>query len=429
MLAAAAADVAGIGSSLSEANAAAAAFTTRVIPAAEDEVSVAIASLFSSHGTAFQALSAQAAAFHSRFVQALNAGAGAYASTEAANAGLLQTVAQALPVPNVAVSINGFTLLQLGSATATSGTPGDLAIALGMNSAASATTANLLSGVTSHSIAIAMGTGSTASAGFNGNHDTAIAMGAGSTASAGAGNHDIATAMGTGSTASAGFNGNHDTATVMGTDSTASAGFNGSQDRATVNGNMLTATATGLNHSTDIEAPYGLRAHLEQLIEDPSLLVPNAAISAFGHPLVQLGTAHATSGFGDLAVAVGANSDATTGGGVFNCAFALGGGSDATANPGFFGGGEFDTAIAVGTNDVAVAGGSTPFWPPGGPVPLVSVLPRPSSFDTAFVLGTGSTAGATYGNHNLAAVFGNVQTATATGANRLVDIVTPFGTL
>ena len=34
----------------------------------------------------YQALSAQAAAFHQQFVQALNAGAGAYASTEAANA-------------------------------------------------------------------------------------------------------------------------------------------------------------------------------------------------------------------------------------------------------------------------------------------------------------------------------------------------------
>ena len=226
MLAAAAADVAGIGSSLNEANAAAAASTTKVIPAAADEVSAAIASLFSSHGTAFQALSAQAAAFHSWFVQALNSAEGAYAAAEAANAGLLQTVAQALPVPNVAVSINGFTLLQLGSATATSGTPWDLAIALGMNSAASATAAN-------HSIAIAMGTGSTASAGFNGNHDIAIAMG-------------------TGSTAFAGFNGNHDIATVMGAGSTASAGFNGNHDTATVNGNMLTATATGGNHLTDI---------------------------------------------------------------------------------------------------------------------------------------------------------------------------------
>ena len=78
---AAAADVAGIGSSLREASAAAAAPTTAVAAAAGDEVSAAISALFSSHGKAFQMLSAQAAAFHSHFVQALSAGAGAYSST------------------------------------------------------------------------------------------------------------------------------------------------------------------------------------------------------------------------------------------------------------------------------------------------------------------------------------------------------------
>ena len=56
MLAAAAADVAGIGSSLSEANGAAAASTTRVVAAGGDEVSAATASLFSSHGKVFQGL-------------------------------------------------------------------------------------------------------------------------------------------------------------------------------------------------------------------------------------------------------------------------------------------------------------------------------------------------------------------------------------
>ena len=40
----------------------------------------------------FQALSAQAAAFHAQFVQALNAGAGSYAAAEAANASPLQAV-------------------------------------------------------------------------------------------------------------------------------------------------------------------------------------------------------------------------------------------------------------------------------------------------------------------------------------------------
>jgi triacylglycerol lipase len=85
MLAAAAADVAGIGSSLSEANAAAATRTTGVLAAAEDEVSAAVAAVFSAHGQGFQALSAQAAAFHAEFVQALKSGAGSYASGEAAN--------------------------------------------------------------------------------------------------------------------------------------------------------------------------------------------------------------------------------------------------------------------------------------------------------------------------------------------------------
>ena len=61
---AAAAEVAGIGSSLTVAHAAAASPTTAVVAAAGDEVSSAIAALFSSHGQSFQALSAQAAEFH-----------------------------------------------------------------------------------------------------------------------------------------------------------------------------------------------------------------------------------------------------------------------------------------------------------------------------------------------------------------------------
>ena len=116
----AASDLSSIGSTLTEANGAAATSTTSVVAAAEDEVSAAVASLFSSHGKAFQMLSAQAAEFHSQFVQALNAGAGAYAGTEAANAGPLQTLeqtlAQDLPAPNLAVSVGGLTLLQSGSA-------------------------------------------------------------------------------------------------------------------------------------------------------------------------------------------------------------------------------------------------------------------------------------------------------------------------
>ncbi|CKN20981.1 PE-PGRS family protein [Mycobacterium tuberculosis] len=56
-------DLAGIGASLTAANAAAAVPTSGLLAAAGDEVSAAIAALFSSHGQQYQAMSAQAAAF------------------------------------------------------------------------------------------------------------------------------------------------------------------------------------------------------------------------------------------------------------------------------------------------------------------------------------------------------------------------------
>jgi hypothetical protein len=59
---AAATDLANIGSKLSAADAAAATQTTGVLASAEDEVSAAIGAVFSAHGQAYQALSAQAAA-------------------------------------------------------------------------------------------------------------------------------------------------------------------------------------------------------------------------------------------------------------------------------------------------------------------------------------------------------------------------------
>ena len=94
MTASAALDLAGIRSMISEANAAAAASTTAVTAAARDEVSAAIASLFSGHGQQFQALSAQATAFHAEFVRALNGAGSAYAAVEAGNVSPLQAVQQ-----------------------------------------------------------------------------------------------------------------------------------------------------------------------------------------------------------------------------------------------------------------------------------------------------------------------------------------------
>src|SRR5271156_2833748 len=84
-VASAASNLASIGSTIGEANAAAVAPTIGVVAAAEDEVSAAIASLFSSYAQRYRALSAQAAAVHTLLVQTLKAAAGAYPSTEAAN--------------------------------------------------------------------------------------------------------------------------------------------------------------------------------------------------------------------------------------------------------------------------------------------------------------------------------------------------------
>jgi hypothetical protein len=82
-MATAAADVAGIGSTIPEANAAAAGSTTSVAAAAGDEASAAISTLYGSHGHEYQALSAQTALFHDQFVQTLTSGGNAYNNTEA----------------------------------------------------------------------------------------------------------------------------------------------------------------------------------------------------------------------------------------------------------------------------------------------------------------------------------------------------------
>jgi len=82
VMAAAAGNLAGIGSAIRQANAVAAASTTQVAVAASDEVSAAISALFGSYGHEFQALSAQTALFHDQFVQTLTSGGGAYAAAK-----------------------------------------------------------------------------------------------------------------------------------------------------------------------------------------------------------------------------------------------------------------------------------------------------------------------------------------------------------
>jgi PE family len=85
-LTAAAANLAGIGTTMSAQNTAAAPPTTGLVPAAADEVSALTAAQFAVHAQMYQAISAQAEAIHQLFVSTLATSATSYAATEAANA-------------------------------------------------------------------------------------------------------------------------------------------------------------------------------------------------------------------------------------------------------------------------------------------------------------------------------------------------------
>ncbi|ORB86946.1 hypothetical protein B1987_27830 [Mycobacterium kansasii] len=123
---------------------------------------------------------------------------------------------------------------------------------------------------------------------------------------------------------------------------------------------------------------------------------PDIALSMFGTTLFQSGTAHATSGFGGVALAVGANSNATANTtmltpGLGSFATAIGNNNTAVAN------GTLCTATVVGNNSNATGG----FGGIGS---------------TAFVTGDHSGASAGFSNRdfgNLAAVSGNYSSALA----------------
>lgn len=74
-----------LGTSMAAQNSAAAAPTTAVAPAAADPVSALQAAQFSAYGSWYQQVSAQATAMHQMLVNTLNANAGSYGETEAAN--------------------------------------------------------------------------------------------------------------------------------------------------------------------------------------------------------------------------------------------------------------------------------------------------------------------------------------------------------
>ena len=86
MLESAAGELQSIGAAVAAGDAAAAAPTTGVVPAAADEVSALTAVRFAAHGALYQEVSAQATAIHELFVSTLATSAGSYAAAEAANA-------------------------------------------------------------------------------------------------------------------------------------------------------------------------------------------------------------------------------------------------------------------------------------------------------------------------------------------------------
>ncbi|MBW0013349.1 PE family protein [Mycobacterium sp.] len=117
-LAAAASDLAGIGSTLGTASADAAAPTSGVMASAADEVSAQVAALLSEHGLGYQQLSKQMAQFHEQFVQTLSAGAGAYAAAEASAA---QTLSNTVKAPAASLSGNAVGAAAAGGGGAVGG--------------------------------------------------------------------------------------------------------------------------------------------------------------------------------------------------------------------------------------------------------------------------------------------------------------------
>lgn len=107
VMTAAANDLATIGSNVSAAHAAAANPTVGVMPAAADEVSAAIASVFADHAQAFQALAAKAGAFNDQFVQTLKSGGAAYAAAEATSAASLRPANAAAGVVDTVLFLEG----------------------------------------------------------------------------------------------------------------------------------------------------------------------------------------------------------------------------------------------------------------------------------------------------------------------------------
>jgi hypothetical protein len=124
-LAAAAAQLAAIGSALAAQNAGAAAPTTAIAPAAADQVSIIQSSIFTAYGALYQEVSAQAQAIQEQFVQTLGLSSGTYEQSESANAAsaVLSAASSAAPTDPVSSAIDTINTLIGGPVTSFGGQP------------------------------------------------------------------------------------------------------------------------------------------------------------------------------------------------------------------------------------------------------------------------------------------------------------------
>ncbi|WP_261859829.1 PE family protein, partial [Mycobacterium marinum] len=121
LVAATAADLANVGSTIGAANGAAAATTRAVLAAGGDEISAAVAACFEAQAEAYQAFGAHTAALHDQIVGALTARAGGYSAVEAANTSLQQA---ANLVTSPAQTLTGRPLFGNGADATTPGANG-----------------------------------------------------------------------------------------------------------------------------------------------------------------------------------------------------------------------------------------------------------------------------------------------------------------
>lgn len=117
-LAAAAAQLQAIGSAMTAQNLGAAAPTTAISPAAADQVSILLSSIFTGYGTLYQQLAGEAQAMQEQFAQTLGLSSGTYEASETSNA-----AATTLANGGVSDLINNISTLLGGPLTSVGGQP------------------------------------------------------------------------------------------------------------------------------------------------------------------------------------------------------------------------------------------------------------------------------------------------------------------